>query len=291
MAKRIEKKKRKQTEVQRQKKALLRKLSPKRELVNVTEKQLQRASLKTLQSLTEKADKVQKVNRLKRRNERREELYNEKKIALDRMGIDVNRLTKRQIMSVKLKDIQERNINEESYPSIWYAINFDKTYILPKDSYLFFEFRDFAGERSFDDILDDFEKMTPEQLLLSLKTIVEMPHSYNKKTRSGSSGVAGDYKFIASTDENIYLFHQEINEELENKTHRKRHTGMFKGFQRLYSNGSPIIRKATPRRLLVVANAMMYNITEIDRDSFYKQFYWAMKKAIPELFRILPKPK
>lgn len=291
MAKRIEKKKRKQTEVQKQKKALLRKLSPKRELINVTEKQLQKASLKTLQSLTEKATEVQKANQRKRRNARREALFIEKKIALDRMGIDVGKLTKRQINSVKLKDIQDRNIDEKSYPHIWYAINFDKTYLLPKDSYLFFEFRDFAGERSFDDILDDFENMTPEQLLSALKRIVEMPHTYDKKTRSGSSGVAGDYKFIASTDETIYMFHQEINEELENKTHRKRHTGMFKGFQRLYSDGSPIIRKATPRRLLIVANAMMYNITEIDRDSFYNQFYRAMKKAVPDLYRILPKPK
>ena len=269
-----------------EKKLLQNKVTAQADTLKIRHSEVKKKSYNTLQTLSHKADKIQK-NR-----ENRERLHTKKKSFLQSLGIDTSKLTKKDINRIKVKDIENKRVNETTYPGLFdtYDFDFDKVYTFPDGKNLFFAFRDFSGERSFEDILADYHGMPISTLLNRLNSIVERPASYIKGVSGTSSGASGEYKFQYASKNVIQLFNRENYNQNRRKPKRKRHTGAHKGFQVLKSGRSISIDKATPRRLLEVANAIMYNITEVDRQSFYRNFYAAMKSAIPEFAELLPKP-
>ena len=288
--KRITKKAQKKAEQEKQKRLLLRKVKANKEVLKVSDEQIEKASLRSLKSLSNKAVKIQAENRKKRRRENLQKNRTFKASVLKALGIDTVGLSVKQIDKVKLKDIETRQVTPENYPSLFYNIDFNKVYKLPKNKNFYFAFRDYAGERSFNDILSDYEKLSDNELMERLESIVSLPATYKKGVAGTSSGAAGDYKFQTASARTIMMFNHDKDEQNKRKTKRKKHLGSYKGFQVLRSGGTFVISEVTPHRLLVVANALMYNITELDRMTFYRNFYKAVNDAIPRLGKILPKP-
>lgn len=271
-----------------EKKRLQQKVTARAESLKIRKEEVNRYSYSTLQTLSQKADKLQQNKRNK------EKRHEKKKSFLQSLGVDTSKLRKKDIDSIKVKDIEAKKVNEKSYPELFgrYEFDFDKIYTLPDGKHFFFAFRDFSGERSFDEILNDFEGLPISTLLNRLESIVAKPMTYSKSKgiSGGSSGVAGDYKFQFASKEVINLFNRETYNQNRRKSKRKRHTGANSGYQVLKSGRNISIDKVTPRRLLEVANAIMYNITEIDRQSFYRNFYSAVKRSIPDFAEYLPMP-
>lgn len=274
-----------------QKRLLQMQVKANKQILNISEKEVQRASFNTLKTLTEKAEKVQKERYRKRRADSRKNTRLKKQKYLESLGVDVWKLRVKDIDSIKIKDIENRRVNSENYPDIFKGFfDYDKLYILPENQHFFFAYRDFAGERSLEEILSDYENLSIEQLLNRLESIVNLPASYQKGISGSSSGSAGDYKFQCADRKTIQMFNRETYNQNRRKTKRKKHQGQYKGFQVLKSGRNISIDKVTPRRLLIVANAIMHNVTEIDRKTFYQNFYTAVSKTMPDFAKQIPKP-
>lgn len=274
-----------------QKRLLQQQVKAQSKLLNINEKQVEKASYSTLKTLSEKAEKVQhKQRKQKRANSRRNTRLKKQKY-LESIGIDVWKLKVKDIDSVKIKDIEERRVNSSNYPDLFKGVfDYDKVYILPDNQHFFFAYRDFAGERSFEEILSQYENLPVDVLLNRLESIVNLPASYQKGISGSSSGSAGDYKFQCADRKTIQMFNRETYNQNRRKTKRKKHGGQYKGYQVLKSGRNISIDKVTPRRLLVVANAIMHNVTELDRRTFYQNFYTAVSKTMPDFAKQLPKP-
>ena len=272
-----------------QKRAMQKRVQAQSKVLNIDEKQVKKASYSTLKTLSEQAEKVQQQRQKKADSRRNTRLKKQK--YLESLGIDVWTLRVKDIDSVKIKDIETRNVNSVNYPDLFkQAFDYDKLYVLPDNKHFFFAYRDFAGERSFEEILSDYEHLSIEQLLNRLDSIVHLPASYQKGISGSSSGSAGDYKFQMANRATIQMFNRETYNENRRKSKRKKHKGQYKGYQVLKSGRNISIDKVTPRRLLVVANAIMYNVTELDRKTFYQNFYTAVSKTMPDFVKQLPKP-
>lgn len=222
------------------------------------------------------------------------DLRNRKFHELTNLGIEPERLTTRVLDRIKVKDIVNHNISRENY-SFLYGIDkfdFDKIYALPDGKAIYIAYRDFSNERTFEDILNDFKGRSPEQLLEFLQGIVDLPPTYQKGKKNTSSGKAGDYKFMLSSRDTISAFNNETR-KANRKTpkNKRKHTEDYKGFQVLKDGRFNSFRSFTTRNLLVVANAIMYNVTEQNRISFYNRFYSDICRNVPELKSVLPKPK
>ena len=276
----------------KQQKALLqRQVKAQAKLLNIDEKQIKKSSFSTLQTLSQKAEKVQKQTHRKRRSDSRKQTRLKKQKYLESLGIDIWKLRVKDIDSVKIKDIEKRIVNSSNYPHLFKdSFDFDKVYHLPDNKHFFFAFRDFAGERSLEEILSEYEGLPIDTLLQRLEHIVNMAPTYQKGVRGTSSGSAGEYKFQCADRGTIQMFNRETYNQNRRKPKRKKHGGQKQGFQVLKSGRNISIDKVTPRRLLEVVNAFMYNVTEIDRQSFYRNFYSAVSRTMPDFAEILPKP-
>lgn len=276
----------------RQKALLQQQVKAQAKLLNIKEKEIKRSSFSSLQTLAQKAEKVQKETHRKKRADSRKQTRLKKQKYLESLGIDVWKLRIKDIDKVKIKDIESKKVNEKTYPHLFnqHNFDFDKVYILPEGKHFFFAYRDFAGERSFEEILSDYEGLPINVLLSRLENIVRLKPSYQKGVRGTSSGSAGEYKFQCADKSTIQMFNRETYNQNRRKSKRKRHQGQNRGFQVLKSGRNISIDKVTPRRLLEVANAIMHNVTEIDRQTFYRNFYSAVSRTMPDFAEILPKP-
>lgn len=254
------------------------------------EKELKKSTFKSLLSIAQKEEKREK----KRKSA---ELTHNKKIAyLQAIGVNTDNLSKNDLRKVKVKDLEQGKINRLNSPWLYRRkINWNKTVHLADGKAFLIAYRDFSGERSFSECLSDFEGLSVEQLLQYIKYIMGLGHQYNKRIRSGSSGSAGDYKFIYGSEHFIELSNEHIKKENENEPKRfhnpwRESQRTYKGFQILKSNGSVAIKSFTPKRLLVVANAVLHNVTELERTAFYKSLYRMIEKEVNEMTDYIPKP-
>ena len=161
---------------------------------------------------------------------------------------------------------------------------------------MYFAFRDYACETDFEDLIKFHQTLSNEDLLNRLWKIATLRPTFNKDTQratkgnSGtSSGSAGDFKYICSS----YAVYMHAYNESYNRNRRKatrEHTGTHKGYQTLKNGSKNTFDTVSPRGLLIIANSLMYNITEWERVSFYKEFYFDVKKHIPEFGELLPYP-
>ena len=235
-----------------------------------------------------------------------------KRLELHALGIDKamvkGAISDKKIDSIKLSDIKNGRVNRENYPWLFVSkeFDFDKIYKLKNNERMFVAFRDYQGELDFSELLEQYSKYNNGALIDGLESIVNTPPSYQKGVSGSSSGRAGDYKFQVAPEEVIKIFNQEAYNEtrrdkraLQNqrkgkrkKNDRRQHyKGEAVGFQVMKDGNRVSHSEVTPRNLLIMANALMYNITEQERGNFYTRFYTDIIKHIPEMVEILPKPK
>lgn len=246
-----------------------------------------------------------------RRKLQRQNRITQKRFYLDSIGIPgaLQRgvFTDRQIDHIKQKDIELGRVNRTNYPELFREMGFDydQIYDLKNNERMFIAFRDYQGEVDIETELRRFSKESNGSLLDGLEAIVNTPPTYRKGGKGASSGKAGDFKFMVADQETLLVFNKEAKKEtakdkrrLANQSKaskRKLKRGHFKGdkvgYQVLKDGNRLSYDKVTPRNLLIMANAIMYNVTEKDRITFYNRFYADITKHIPEMLEILPKPR
>lgn len=289
-----------------------------RELVSqkqLTKKELKRISFKSLQSITEKLEeekqqrkKEEEQKKQQKKQSRKEYIQKTrqfKKEFLEIKGIDPFQFSLKQLDSIKLKDIRNNRFSEKTYPQFYpkkstvtipKGFDFEKKVKLKNGERMYFAFRDFTGETCFGDIIEFHKQLSNEELLERLWKIATKYPTYNKKEyriskkqRGGSSGSAGDFKYICSSS----IVIKELQSDVYNTNRRKRtkeHTGDYKGFQVLKNGGRNSYDVVSPRGLLIIANSIMWNITEWDRIAFYKNFRSDVEEHLPEFAKLLPPP-
>lgn len=246
-----------------------------------------------------------------RRKLQRQNRITQKRFYLDSIGVKgaLTRgvFTDKQIDHIKQKDIELGRVNRANYPELFQEMGFDydQIYKLKNNERMFVAFRDYQGELDIETELARFSKESNGALLDGLEAIVNMPPTYRKGGKGDSSGKAGDFKFMVAEQETLQAFNKEAKKEtakdkrrLKNQSKaskRKLKRGHFKGdkvgYQVLKDGNRLSYDKVTPRNLLIMANAIMYNVTEKDRITFYTRFYADVTRHIPEMLEILPKPK
>lgn len=235
-----------------------------------------------------------------------------KRFALEKLGFSEamqrGKISNKKIDSIRLSDIENGNVSRSKYPWLYYnqAFDFDRVYKFKNNKRMFVAFRDYQGELDIEDALREFSGRSDAELLDFLQAIVELPPTWRRGVSGSSSGKAGDFKFMIAPQPVIDTFNREAyNETRRNKrakatadspkNRRKKKRQQYKGdnvgFQVLKNGRRVSYDKVTPHNLLVLANAIMYNVTESDRLSFYTRFYADMTKDIPDMRDILPRPK
>ena len=234
-----------------------------------------------------------------------------KRFYLDSIGVEGALVrgvfSDKKIDSIKQKDIDNNNVSRETYKWLFVSDSFDfnKIYSFKNNNRMFVAFRDYQGELDIEDALQQFNKYNDGALIDFLEHIVNTPHSYQKGVSGSSSGRAGSYRFMVAPQEVIETFNKDTyNETKKDKRHlknqdkgkmkrkkkRQQYKGDKVGFQVLKDGQRVSFDKVTPRNLLVMANAIMHNVTEKDRADFYRRFYDDITKNIPDMKEILPKP-
>lgn len=183
-----------------------------------------------------------------------------------------------------------------------HSFDFNQVCKLKRNERMFIAYRDYSGEQDFNDIIADLSQLSNTELLNRLKQLNNTAPTYTGRGKKGSksrgsSGKAGDYRFMVAKQEYIELFNREIYQKNKRKGSKKKRRwshserGEHTGFQVLKSGGRVSFDSYTPRNMLIIANAIMENVTEQDRTGFYNRFYAEMKKHNPAFTEILPAPR
>ena len=262
-----------------------------------SEKELRKKSYNDLLSISEKESKRQT------RKDYKADLRRRKIDELEKLGYDRSQFTLSDIDKIKITDIKENRFNRENYPK-WFGVagfDFDRIYTLKNGEVVQFAFRDFAGETSLEDIISQYDGLSPERLLDILANLNSTRPSYSKgakkKGSGNSSGAAGDYKFLCGDKAAAVASRSETNAEntrLRRHPKRKAHGAHnYTGYQFLKPNGHyTFTDQITPRRLLEVTCAIMANVTEWDRVNFYNRVYNDLvARHMPDLLPLLPYPQ
>ena len=232
----------------------------------------------------------QEQQREQKKQERRKRLLQNraKKVqALAERGIDPFSIPVKQIDKIKLKDLD--SLDRHKYPFLFSSAGFDfnRVYKLKDGQRMYLAYRDFAGETSLEEILSQYAHLSNEQLLDRLEEQAHTRPTYNRKTKSGSSGSAGDYRMTWARQNVISDFQSET---YSRNRKQKKHNGTYKGYQVLKDGRRNSFDEVTPRSMLIIMNAFMSNITENDRMTFYNDMYLRIRHHMPDFAALLPKP-
>lgn len=230
-----------------------------------------------------------------RKQKRRENLLRNrsKKVqALAMQGIDPTGIRVRDLDRIKLKDLSD--LNRDKYPFLFpgHGFNYDKVYKLKDNQRLYLAFRDFAGETDIEDIIRKYSRLSNEQLMDRLEAQARTYPTYSRKSGTGSSGAAGDYRMTWAPQNVISDYQAETyNKNRRKAKKQKKHgSGTYKGYQVLKDGRRNSFDEITPRSMLIIMNAFMENITENDRVTFYNDMYQRIRYHMPDFAEILPKP-
>lgn len=277
---------------------------------NIVELIISDSDPKTIQKAIKKATKAVQKKPKKSAYDTFKYRVSQKRIYLDSIGVkgalERGVFSDKKIDSIKQKDIENNNVSRENYKWLFVSDSFDfnKIYTFKNNNRMFVAFRDYQGELDISDALAQFNKYNDGALIDFLEHIVNTPASYQKGVAGSSSGRAGSYRFMVAPQEVIETFNKDTyNETKKDKRHlksqdkkskrknkRQQYKGDKVGYQVLKDGQRVSFDKVTPRNLLVMANAIMHNVTEKDRVDFYRRFYDDITKNIPDMKEILPKP-
>ena len=211
---------------------------------------------------------------------------------LRHLGFEPYDYTTKQIDSIKISDIRSGKFNEENYPFL-NSFDFYKPYTLVNGKRMYFAYMDYSGEVSLEDLIEGVRYKTTNQLLNELNNIVNMSPTAKPGKAGTSSGKGGEISYHCESQNLIVAFAYEDN--LTTRRSKRRNLKRQKsvttaGFQILKNGSRNSFDIVTPRGLLEIAVALMYNATEISRMDFYTAFYYDCIESIPELKRYFPTP-
>jgi hypothetical protein len=279
----------------------------------INTKQIQQLSNKELKELansivTEKQVREKKKQANKKRYQKQLADTNWKFQELVSMGFKPESLTTTNLRKVKKKDIKEGKINKKNYPFLYPELKVDKkllkfdynkVYKFPDGHGLYIAFRDFMGEKDLYNLLARYGRLSNKELLLKLQGLINQEETYNKEEykkskgrRGTSSGSAGDYQMVIADIDTIESFDNTVmGEDYASIFFPKRqHTNSNARWQKLTDkDGNVYISEFTTHKLLTLTVAIMDNITEDIRSSFYTRMYSDITYYFPELAEVLPR--
>lgn len=192
------------------------------------------------------------------------------------------------------------------------TFDFEKVYQVPNGKKLHFAFRSLSGEKDISEELEWFSKKSNEELLSFLKTIKQMPQTRSKGEKGsrgksrGSSGQAGEglirlnsqealsevYADERNADRRATTFNKLLSKSAKKKGVSYQHSSIDYHWQSIRQKDESGRLKAyneiTPRKLLIIGNALLWNVTESQRAGLYNEFYSVCVDIIPEMKTILP---
>lgn len=211
---------------------------------------------------------------------------------LRHLGFEPYDYTTKQIDSIKISDIRSGKFNEENYPFL-NSFDFYKPYTLVNGKRMYFAYRDYSGEVSLEELLEGVRYKTTNQLLNELNNIVNMSPTAKPGKAGTSSGKGGEISYHCESQNLIVAFAYEdnlITRRSKRRNLKRQKSVTTAGFQILKNGSRNSFDIVTPRGLLEIAVALMYNATEISRMDFYTAFYYDCIESIPELKRYFPTP-
>lgn len=230
---------------------------------------------------------------------KRENLRHRKIVFLRDHGIDPFKYRKKDIDSIKIKDITSGNFNANTYP-IFFATSWETV----KDfggQVLLISWCDYSGNQDIADIIAEVSTWTIKQILNTIAYYYQMPETAEKcGTRyvaHSSSGKAGEARLFMADEETIK---QEVSDENE-KTYDmkwKPKRGKWKvhpsgnniGWQRITGNHQYGFTSCSAKTMIVMCASIISNILESDRCIFYKKWWREFVEYFPEHKEDVPNP-
>lgn len=238
---------------------------------------------------------LKRKEKVRKKRESAKRLQTWKYYELERQGVDTRFLTSTNLRKVKKKDIEKGNVSRETYVFLYEkGFDFNKRYTFPKGRGLYIAWLDYSGEQTIAELMQKFNRFSNETLIEFLRSILNTPKQYSPSVKdSGSSGRAGNFRMAVTNDKiavkMLSADNNAIKKSLENRKKKRTHTGVNTFYQCITEDGNPTIKSITGRELLIIANAIFYNITEDARDK-YGTFYKNIVNNIPAFAEILPVP-
>lgn len=235
-------------------------------------------------------------------------LHNDKIKFLNENLIDVSKLRYKDIDKLKVNDMKNGTFNLEVYPEYSNAASCDfyKRMKFLSGTRLYVAYQDYTGENSFESILNEFKKYQAADLLKILEDIINKPLTGIKGVPGTSGGRSATAIWNVGTsyallDEYVKVSstNRHLNSKQGKKSRLKIHKGTNKGYQRLTNAyGKATHDSMSAYDLLVIINALIYNVTEKDRSNLYAKFYndieenalYSKDENWMKFFKLLPKP-
>lgn len=256
----------------------------------------------------------------KKKYEKAKDLLDWKRESLRALGFEETQLKTSYLRKIKKDDIESYKrgnydaLSIDKYPFLYVSksFDFDRVYPIPDGMKLHFAFRALNGETDISDEINRFKNESIQSLLASLETIKNMPltGTKNKKGSKGSnvnsSGKAGEGRIEMFGQGSLQeIYNQYRNDDRRSNTFAKKlskralekgigfqHSGIDYHWQVISQidgqGNAKAYTEISARKLLIIANAIMWNIREDTRQSFYNEWKYASIRIIPELKNILP---
>ena len=248
----------------------------------------------------------QKRDKSKQKYDKAKDLLDYKRESLRALGFDEKFLKTSYLRKVKKADIDafkngdESALSIENYPFLYdsYGFDFDKVYHFGNEG-LYIAWLDYTGESTIEEVMHRFVTLSNETLIQILDGIVHQKETYDKNAPNNgagtSSGRAGGVNTGFFKDNTAKLMFDSdnagIKKAYEHEDKKRIHTATNKYYQTITGGGGDYTIKAiSGRKLLIVLNAVFYNITEDTRLSTYKTMYNGIIKRVPQFKNILPEP-
>lgn len=250
-----------------------------------------RESMRAFFSPDYRKKEVKKKQR-KQRNQRKRELLNDK---LSLLNID------RVYPDYKLEGIKLDELNQDTFiDKHEFILGFDVTKRVTLSEYIMLGYRDYSYNAALEDIISFVREKTTYQLLLDLRDIALRPLTGLSGVKNSSSGRAGGGLILKGSYDELYQVRQEqydSNRGLRRfvKSWERIHFVPYRfrqdehiGMQFIRVGGRSIFNEVSFRELLIYTNAVLWNITEIERVDFYLKFYELIEEEFPQLLYLLP---
>lgn len=309
MAKKLSRAKRKQ-EREKQKRVLARRGKSTHKSNRELEREYKRI-------ITQEREEQQRKQRKREKYNNAQKLQDWKKKTLLSLGFEESQLKTTYLRKVKKTDIEKYQaqvlksmesgqevkdsnpLSRERYPFLYteYNFDYDKVYYVPNGKGFYFAWLDYFGENTIEDLLFQFMGLDITTLIEHLDAIVHTPPSARKEkgkwVTGSSSGRAGSFRQMVCDESTAKMMFNEDNKNIRTRIYNEKkhryHTGNNREYQLLTSGHGYTIKETTGREILIILNAIFYNVTEGTRE-LYSTTYSNIIRNIPEFKIFLPKP-
>lgn len=226
-----------------------------------------------------------------RRKRQAQERFQKKINAIRDAGIDPFKFKKKDINSIKIKDIDAGLFDTEHYPLFFGG------WTIPRELKKCFvlAYMDYAGNNDFSELYSMIvNNKTVEELLAIIKEWRDKPCTYVKRLKSDSSGSAGDAMMHYGSEQACNDWIEERNQDTFNMKFKPRRApwklhpqGYNIGWQCITDENGKAITKLSPKGALAICAGVLPNIQERQRLPFYKDWLYMIEKNFPEIIERL----